>query len=147
MCISLMSPRKAHHAKNNILVFQSITKIKLGYVYFRKKKLNVMPCIFAEVSSSRCNSLNLKVGLPCCLVVKNPPANTGDTGSISDPGRPHVPQSKWAQAPSPDKARPQEACRPQLEGPPAPATPEPAQQRDLVQTEMNTKTLKKKDNP
>ena len=26
-------------------------------------------------------------------VVKNPPANTGDTGSSPGPGRPHVPRS------------------------------------------------------
>ena len=33
------------------------------------------------------------------LVVKNPPANAGDTGSIPGPGRPHMPQSNWACAP------------------------------------------------
>ena len=27
------------------------------------------------------------------LVVKNPPATAGDTGSILDPGRSHMPQS------------------------------------------------------
>ena len=32
-------------------------------------------------------------------VVKNLPANTGDTSSIPDPGGPHVPQSSWARAP------------------------------------------------
>ena len=32
--------------------------------------------------------------LPCCgSVVKNLPANAGDTGSIPDPGRPHTWQS------------------------------------------------------
>ena len=30
---------------------------------------------------------------PGGLVVKNLPANAGDTGSIPDPGRSHVPQS------------------------------------------------------
>jgi len=25
-------------------------------------------------------------------VVKNPPANAGDTGAVPDPGRPHMPQ-------------------------------------------------------
>ena len=29
-------------------------------------------------------------GLPWCSVVKNPPANAGDTGSIPDLGRFHV---------------------------------------------------------
>ena len=32
-------------------------------------------------------------------MVKNPPANVGDTGSIPDPGRPHVPQGNEARAP------------------------------------------------
>ena len=29
---------------------------------------------------------------PGGLVVKNPSANTGDTGSLPDPGRPHMPR-------------------------------------------------------
>ena len=33
-------------------------------------------------------------GFPGGSVVKNLPANAGDAGSISDPGRFHVPQSK-----------------------------------------------------
>ena len=32
-------------------------------------------------------------------VVKNPPANAGDTGSIPGPGRSHMPRSNWACAP------------------------------------------------
>ena len=32
-------------------------------------------------------------GFPGGIVVKNPPANTGGTGSSSDPGRSHMPQS------------------------------------------------------
>ena len=31
-------------------------------------------------------------GFPGGLVVKNPPANAGNTGSIPGPGRSHVPQ-------------------------------------------------------
>ena len=31
-----------------------------------------------------------KEGFPSVSVVKNPPANTGDMGYISDPGRSHV---------------------------------------------------------
>ena len=31
-----------------------------------------------------------KMGFPGGSVVKNPPANAGDTGSIPDPGRSHV---------------------------------------------------------
>ena len=37
-------------------------------------------------------------GFPGGSVVKNPPANAGDTGSIPDPGRSHVPWSNEAQA-------------------------------------------------
>ena len=33
------------------------------------------------------------------LVVKNPPANAGDTGSSPGPGRSHMPRSNWAHAP------------------------------------------------
>ena len=32
-------------------------------------------------------------------VVKNLPVNAGDMGSISGPGRSHMPQSNWAHAP------------------------------------------------
>ena len=37
-------------------------------------------------------------GLPCGSVVKNPPANAGDTGSIPGPGRFHMP---WSDKQSP----------------------------------------------
>ena len=33
-------------------------------------------------------------------VCKNPPANAGDIGSISDPGGSHMPQSSWARVPT-----------------------------------------------
>ena len=36
---------------------------------------------------------------PGGTVVKNPPANAGDTGSSPDPGRSHMPQSKYACVP------------------------------------------------
>ena len=32
-------------------------------------------------------------------MIKNPPANAGDTGSIPGPGRSHMPQSNEARAP------------------------------------------------
>ena len=38
-------------------------------------------------------------GFPGGAVVKNPPANAGDTGSSPDPGRFHMPQSSWAREP------------------------------------------------
>ena len=40
-----------------------------------------------------------RLGFPGGSVVKKPPANTGNTGSISDPGRSHIPQSNKAWAP------------------------------------------------
>ena len=36
---------------------------------------------------------------PGGTVVKNPPANAGDTGSSPGPGRFHMPQSNWAREP------------------------------------------------
>ena len=36
---------------------------------------------------------------PGGTVVKNPPANAGDTGSIPGPGRSHMQRSNWARAP------------------------------------------------
>ena len=33
------------------------------------------------------------MGFPGGSVIKNLPASAGDTGSIPDPGRPHMPQS------------------------------------------------------
>ena len=38
-------------------------------------------------------------GFPGGAVVKNPPANAGDTGSIPGPGRSHMPQSNKAHVP------------------------------------------------
>ena len=44
---------------------------------------------------------NIKIDLvfPGGLVVKNPPANAGDMGSIPGPERSHMPWSSWACAP------------------------------------------------
>ena len=39
------------------------------------------------------------MGFPGGCVVKNPPASTGDTGSIPDPGRSHMSQSDKARVP------------------------------------------------
>ena len=38
-------------------------------------------------------------GFPGGAVVKNPPADAGDTGSSPGPGRAHMPQSNKARAP------------------------------------------------
>ena len=50
---------------------------------------------------------------PGGTVVKNPPANAGDTGSIPGPGRPRMPQSNWACAPQLLSLH-SRACEPQL---------------------------------
>ena len=42
---------------------------------------------------------NRTVGFPGGAVVKNPPANAGDTGSSPGLGRSHMPQSNKARAP------------------------------------------------
>ena len=87
-------------------------------------------------------------GFPGDSVVKNPPANAGDTGSIPDPGRSHMlqgnqflalqrlcsgarepnygaltlrllgPECPGACAPKQEKPPPQEACAPHLESSP-----------------------------
>ena len=38
-------------------------------------------------------------GFPGGTVVRNPPANAGDTGSCPGPGRPHMLRSNWAREP------------------------------------------------
>ena len=38
-------------------------------------------------------SKNIRLGFPSGTVVKNPPANAGDTGSSPGPGRSHMPRS------------------------------------------------------
>ena len=42
--------------------------------------------------------INCFKGSPGGTVVKNPPANAGDTGSIPGPGRSHMPRSNEAHA-------------------------------------------------
>ena len=42
-------------------------------------------------------------GLPGGSVVKNLPANAGDTGSVPDLGRSHMPQSNQAHVPQEEK--------------------------------------------
>ena len=52
-----------------------------------------------DQQASHFSSQNHKVGFPGGPVVKNPPANAGDTGSIPGPGRFHMPQGSWAHEP------------------------------------------------
>ena len=42
---------------------------------------------------------NQAQGFPGGTVVKNPPANAGDTGSSPGLGRSHMPRSNWAREP------------------------------------------------
>ena len=65
------------------------------------------------------------MGFPGGVVVKNLPANAGDTGSIPGLGRSHMPQSNEACVPqllSPysttTEAHPPRSCAPQQEKPP-----------------------------
>ena len=51
-----------------------------------------MPCYRAEAR------IEIQ-GFPGGAVVKNPPANAGDTGSSPGPGRSHMPRSNSARAP------------------------------------------------
>ena len=54
-------------------------------------------------------------GLPGGSVVKNLPANAGDTGSVPDLGRSHMPQSNQAHVPQEEKPPQWEAYTSQLE--------------------------------
>ena len=53
------------------------------------------------------------MGFPGGSVVKNPPANAGDTGSSPGPGRSHMPRSNEAHAPQLLSLH-SRACEPQL---------------------------------
>ena len=57
--------------------------------------LSPWPQLIFLVSTAK----NLTGGLPWCLVVKNPPANAGDAGSIPDWGRSHMPYGNQACVP------------------------------------------------
>ena len=63
-------------------------------------------------------------------MVKNSPANAGDTGSISDPGRPYMPQDLCATTPEPAFLRPEatatEPCVPARQAPAAVRSPSAA---------------------
>ena len=46
--------------------------------------------MFAKFLYSKYSVKILTLGFPGGTVVKNPPANAGDTGSSPDPGRSHI---------------------------------------------------------
>ena len=57
----------------------------------------------------------VRAGLPCCTVDENLPANSGDMGSIPDPGEFHMSWSNWAHVPhllSPHAAMHPGTCAP-----------------------------------
>ena len=56
-------------------------------------------------------------GFPAGPVVKNPPANAGDTGSSPGPGGSHVPRGNKAQRPPPPPSQHTRAREPQLPSP------------------------------
>ena len=64
---------------------------------------------------------NQMPGFPGGAVVENPPANAGDTGSSSGPGRSHMPRSNQARAPQLMSLR-SRACEPQQQSPHATTT-------------------------
>ena len=66
---------------------------------------------------------------PGGAVVKNLPADAGDTGSSPGPGRSHMPQSNWARAPQLLSLR-SRACEPQLLSPHATTTEAHAPQQE-----------------
>ena len=67
------------------------TKQKLAFIFFflRSPPLTYLPVILLQISTLR---VFIK-GFPGGAVVKNPPANAGDTGSSPGPGRSHMPRS------------------------------------------------------
>ena len=53
--------------------------------------IKLEPCI--RISQRSFKNPGAQRGFPGGAVVKNPPANAGDTGSSPGPGRSHMPQS------------------------------------------------------
>ena len=68
--------------------------MSLLYVNYTSKNLPHTP----QTKGRSKETLKLKLkkkklrDFPCGAVVKNPPTNAGDTGSIPGPGRSHMPQ-------------------------------------------------------
>ena len=67
------------------------------------QKVGLLVFIFASWMTEHqavASQINKKVqGFPGGTVVKNPPANAGDTGSSPGLGRSHMPRSNWAREP------------------------------------------------
>ena len=56
------------------------------------------PKSYSSFSSSHYSIRVVSRGFPGGAVVKNPPANAGDTGSSPGPGRSHMPRGNYARA-------------------------------------------------
>ena len=71
--------------------------------------------IVGQIKYNNCiYNIEMKLkGFPGASVVKNPPANAGDTGSSPGLGRSHMPQSNKARAPQLQNLL-SRACEPQL---------------------------------
>ena len=57
------------------------------YIYISKQNVRALKIIFSVVKNYTFSDF------PGGAVVKNPPANAGDTGSSPGPGRSHMPRS------------------------------------------------------
>ena len=63
------------------------------------KNLLHRPNSRSEMAEESVNFKRNQQGFPGGSVVKNPPANAGDTGSIPGPGRSHMLQDNYAHEP------------------------------------------------
>ena len=75
------------------------------------------------------------LGFPGGSVVKNTPANTGDTDSILGPGRSHMPQNNQACAPQQKQQQQWEAQALQLQS--RPTREKPRQQQRTSAAKIN----------
>ena len=92
---------------------------------------------------NRKSLLKVNVGFPGApVVVKNPPASAGETGSIPGLGRPHVPRRNWA----PGTLEPELGCkRGHHEKPAGNWRVAPSQQSGNARTAAKTSTAKNKE--
>ena len=74
-----------------------------------KRVEKIQPTLRGKISQSK----SINENFPGDAVVKNPPANAGDTGSSPAQGRSHMPRSNQARAPQPLSLN-SRACEPQL---------------------------------
>ena len=72
---------------------KSLTYTEIGYgTTLSKEYSSQNPSSYVYLICKSCFK-NLKYDFSGGTVVKNPPANAGDTGSIPSPGRSHMPRS------------------------------------------------------